>query len=85
MKVVPGSTGRPDSPTGPHGPLFVPIVLTLERRDHEVLLREAASRNLVRAALLGLGSAYQSPSCRSWGFNQAKHASQVEHWVSDQP
>ncbi|KAK9837746.1 hypothetical protein WJX74_004123 [Apatococcus lobatus] len=37
---------RPASPTGPHGPLFVPIVLTLERRDHEVLLREAASRNL---------------------------------------
>ncbi len=42
-----GQPGRADSPTGPHVPLFVPIVLILEQRDHEVLLREAASRNLV--------------------------------------
>ena len=46
-----GASDRPVSPTGPHGPLFVPIVLTLERRDHEVLLREAASRIMVRSCL----------------------------------
>ena len=50
-----GRGERPGSPTGPHGPLFVPIVLTLEPRDHEVLLREAASRNLVRSCSVAAG------------------------------